>query len=277
MLALVATVAGAWKLATPGLSEREPNHTTKNATPLPEDTEVKAYLGQRLSERSGDVDLFEIEHIGPERAAAEFEVTSIPNMDVTLELLKPGSQEPLIVADSRGLGEGERLPNVPIEPGKVLVRVREQSTERELPTENVSDEYYIRWELLDHDSDFERELNDSLELAEPIALGVDRRAWIGWPGDVDTFCLSEDVQRVLAQVSALAEVDLVLRGVDRPSDRRGKQDENGIGRGETSKIWRNAKAGQLCIEVSANSAADGGRAAHPDETYGVRFIAAPGR
>jgi hypothetical protein len=198
-------------------------------------------------------------------------------MDVVVELLKPGSDEPLIAADARGLGEGERLPNVPLEPGKYLIRVRERPSEGEMPTENVSDEYYVRWEVLPVDPSFEHEPNDSLELAEPLQLGIERRAWIGWPGDVDTFCLAEDAERVIAQVSALGEVDLVLRVVDRRSERSGKVDEQGVGRGETSKPWRSAEAQMLCIEISADPLDGDGRVAQPDETYGVRFITAPGR
>jgi hypothetical protein len=140
----------------------------------------------------------------------------------------------------------------------------------------VSDEYTIRWEILPLDESFEREPNDSLELAEPLALGVERRAWLGWSGDVDTFCLSEDADRVVAQVSALAEVDIVLRVVDRRTERSGKLDENGVGRGETSKSWRSAEAGKLCIEVSADPLDESSRDAHPDQTYGVRFISTPG-
>jgi len=267
----------AWQLATRGPSEHEPNHVTENATSLPVNTDMKAYLGQRLSEDSGDVDLFQIEHVGSMRRAAEVEVSSIPNIDVIVELLRPGREEPLIVADSRGLGQGERLPNVPIEPGTYLIRARERRVEGELPTENVSDAYYVRWRLLDNDRAFEREFNDSLELAEPLGLGAERRGWIGWAGDVDTFCLSEDAKQVVAQVSALGEVDLVLRVVDRRTDRSGKYDDKGAGRGETSKTWRNAEAGKLCVEVSADPRDERGRAAQPDETYGVRFIRAPGR
>jgi serine/threonine-protein kinase len=267
----------AWQLATRGPSENEPHHNAKNATGLPENTEMEAYLGQRLSENAGDVDLFEIEHVGTRRRAANLEVSSIPNMDVIVELLASGQEEPVIVADSRGLGQGERLPNVPIEPGKYLIRVRERSADGKMPTENVSDEYYVRWRLLDDDGTFEHEPNDSLELAEPLDLGTERRGWIGWRGDVDTFCLSEDAERVVAQVSALAEVDLVLRVVDQRTDRSGKYDDKGAGRGETSKSWRNAEAGKLCVEVSADARDERGRAAQPDETYGVRFITAPGR
>ena len=274
---LVGGGVAALQLAMRGPSESEPNHTPRDATPLPENTEMQAYLGQRVSEDSGDVDLFEIEHRGTLRRAANVEVSSIPNMDVVVELLRPGQEAPLVVADSGGVGQGERLPNVPLEPGKYLIRVRERSVEGVLPTENVSDEYFVRWRLLDDDGTFEHELNDSLELAEPLGLEVERRGWIGWRGDVDTFCLSEDAERVVAQVSALTGVDLVLRVVDQRTDRSGKYDNKGAGRGETSNTWRNVAAGKLCVEVSADARDERGRAAQPDETYGVRFIAAPRR
>lgn len=275
---LLATLVGVggWHLATRGPSEREPNHTDKDANRLEERTDMEAYLGQRLDEQTGDIDLFAIAHKGVEGRAAIVEVTSIPNMDVTLELLKEGEQDPFVVADTHGLGEGERLPNVPIEPGTYLIRVREKENVESLPTENVSDEYYVRWELRGPDPSFEREPNDSLELGEPIPFGTERRAWIGWPGDVDTFCLDEDADRVVAQVSALAGVDLVLRIVDRRTERSGKHDAKRAGGGETSKTWRNAKAGLLCVEVSADPRDDRGASAQPDETYGVRFITAPG-
>lgn len=277
LLALAAGGVGAWQIATRGPSEREPNHLADQATRLPENTAMEAYLGQRLSEDSGDVDLFEIENPGGQPRAVEIDVSGIRNMDVVVELLRPGVDEPLIVSDSRGLGEGERLPNVPVDSDNYLIRVRERPDEGAHPTENVSDEYVVRWRAMPDDPAFERELNDSLELGEPLELGVERRAWIGWPGDVDTFCLAQDAERVIAQVSALAEVDLVLRIVDQRTERSAKVDDNGVGRGETSKAWKSPKAGKLCIEVSADVLEPDGRVAHPDETYGVRFVAAPER
>ena len=276
LMLLVGAGVVFWQLATPGLSEQEPNHTAKDATRLPQDTEMVAYLGRRLSETSGDVDLFRIVVPGTEARTAELEISRIPNMDVVVELLERGAKAPFIVADSRGLGEGERLPNVPLQPGRYFVRVHERPAPGALPTENVSDPYLIHWALLDHDPAFEREPNDSLELAERLPLGVDRRAWIGWGGDRDTFCLDEDADQVVAQVSALPEVDLVLRVVDRRTERSQKHDEKGPGRGETSEPWRNAEAGKLCIEVSADPLSSEGRLAEPGRTYGVRFVHAPG-
>ena len=275
LFCLLAGGVATWQVAARGPSEIEPNHLWKDATRLPPDMAMEAYLGRRLSEAASDVDLFELVQTGPGRRAAEIEVTPIPNMDLVVELTKPGADAPLLVVDSGALGEGERLPNVPLEPGSYLIRVYERSVEGELPTENVSDAYFVRWEPLAEDSSFEREPNDSLELAEELELGLDRRAWIGWSGDVDTFCLSQDAERVIAQVSGLAEVDLVLRVVDRPTERSTKIDAKGIGRGETSKAWQGAKGGDLCIEVSADPLDPDSRRAQPDQTYGVRFIAAP--
>jgi hypothetical protein len=164
------------------------------------------------------------------------------------------------------------MPNVPVEPGRYLVRVREKDRAHGLPTENVSDAYALRWALREPDPTFEVEPNDSLELAEPLPLFAERRAWIGWLGDVDTFCLSEGADEVVAQVSALAGVDLVLRAVDRRTNKSVKADTKGVGRGETTKSWRNAEAGELCVEVSADNRRGGGALAQPDQTYGVRFI-----
>lgn len=277
LLALAGIGVGVWQLATPAPSEREPNHVREEATRLPSDTAMRAFLGQRLNEVSGDVDLFEIAYDDPEPGAARIEVTSIPNMDVIVELLSPNADEPRLVSDSGGLGQGERIPNAPLEPGTHLVRVRAKTPAGELPTENVSDAYYVHWSPLQRDPAFEREPNDSLELAELLALGEERRAWLGWSGDIDTFCLSEDAERVIAQVSALAEVDLVLRIVDTRAERSIKVDDKGVGRGETSKPWTNAEAQTLCIEVSADPTDERSLVSQPTETYGVRWIVAPGR
>lgn len=270
---VVATlVVGTWRYIAGGPSEREPNHTEADANRLLEETEVEGYLGRRLDSRTGDVDLFRIAPRGSESSSAVLEVSPIPNMDVMLEVLRPGESDPFIVADSRGLGEGERLPNVPLEDGTYFLRVREKPDGSDHPTENVSDPYYLRWQVRDVDPDFEVEPNDSLEQAEALGLGQERRAWIGWAGDVDTFCLSESAPRVVAQVSALTGVDIVLRVVDRRTERSEKRDASGPGRGETSKTWRNAKAGALCLEISASSNDASSAEAQPDETYGVRFI-----
>ena len=277
-VAVIATLVlgiGAWRYAARGPSEREPNNTHDKANRLARGVEMEGHLGKRIDTVTGDIDFFTIDHKGTAPGTADLTVTPIPNMDLTLGVYRLGEDEPVVMTDVYGLGEGERLPNLPIGDGPYVVQVREKVSEERLPTENVSDEYYISWELREADPEFEMEPNDSLELAESLPLGVERRGWIGWPGDVDTYCLAEDAPRVIAQVSALAGVDLVLRIVDRRNERSSKHDKKGVGRGETTKTWRNAKAHMLCIEISADPDADRGKPAQPDETYGVRFIRAP--
>ncbi|MGB5810929.1 MAG: serine/threonine-protein kinase [Polyangiales bacterium] len=275
IVALVAALlagVGAWRTIASAPSEREPNHSVKRANKLKLATPTEGYLGQRLDSETGDVDLFLLSHQGPGTGTASIEVSPIPNMDIVVELLRPELGDPIVIADSRGLGEGEGLPNIPLEPGTYVLRVREHSREEGLPTENVSDAYTVRWEFRDADAGFETERNDSLELAESLPLGAERRGWIGWSGDVDTYCVGESADAVVAQVSGLEEVDLIVRVVDRQSERSRKIDDNGVGRGETSKTWRNVEAGNFCVEVSADVRDVDGLQAQSDQTYGVRFI-----
>jgi hypothetical protein len=141
----------------------------------------------------------------------------------------------------------------------------------------VSDPYFLRWEPVDPLEAFEKEPNDSLGFSETLALGVERRAWIGWPGDTDVFCLGENAERVVAQLSPVADLDLVLRVLERGTEESRLHDRKGVGRAETSRVLRNVNAGELCVQVSARADAEGGHSANPYETYGVRFKAAASR
>jgi len=275
LLSLLVFGVGVWKFVTRGPSEREPNHTPSEANRLAEGRELQGYLGKRLDPETGDIDVFAIENEGNETRPVSISVSAIPNMDLVLEVFEREGVEPDFVGDAEGLGKGEHLPNVPLDPGTHFIRVREREDQERLPTENVSDPYYVRWDGSDGAPGFEREDNGSLELAESLPLGTERRAWIGWAGDVDTFCLADDADAVIAQVSALEGVDVVLRVVDARSERSAKIDDNGVGRGETSKPWRNVEAGALCVEVSAGPRTERSRSAAVDSTYGVRFIEAP--
>ncbi len=268
-MALLASVS--WYSAARGPLEQEPNERANNANRLDEDVSMKAYLGKRLTPDEGDVDVFAIERGNDGTTQALIDVSAIPNIDIVVELLGP-DMRPLWASDARGIGEPERLPNVPLAPGRHFIRVEEKDGQPAGPTENVSDAYFVRWESTEVDAEFEREPNDSLELAESLPPGLERRGWIGWRDDVDVYCLDAAAESVVAQVSGLPGVDLVLRVVDRERDLSKKYDAHRAGRGESSKPSKNARAGTLCVEVSANAGAAGDRAVEPTQTYGVRFI-----
>lgn len=247
--------------------ELEPNNTPAEANPLPLSRPVAGYLGKRQDIAHGDHDVYTLSL--PEGRAAKqpvrIELAGLPNMDLVFELVRVGQSTPVLVAQSGGVGEAERVPNFPMTEGRYLLRVREAWTRGQLPTENVSDTYRLVWSVHDPAPTDEREVNDSLELAEPIELGKPRTGYLGWAGDVDLYCLSEDASRVSARVTAPAGVDVVLRVVHRRRQRSVPIDAHGVGAPEASDEIKVTGQGQLCFEVAADDAE--GAPSNADDRY----------
>ena len=70
------------------------------------------------------------------------------------------------------------------------------------------------------DPNFERELNDSLELAEPLELGAERRGWIGGQAAWTPSARNADAKGVIAHETHCRRSIWLLRVVDR-RDRSG--------------------------------------------------------
>src|SRR5690606_6386362 len=119
--------------------------------------------------------------------------------------------------------------NFAIEGRVHYLRVRELWESGAFPTENVSDPYTITWRIVEPEEGEEREVNDSLELAEPLRVGEERRGYIGWGGDVDMYCLAEDASDVVARLTPVPSLDLVLERVERPTGRVHRFDEGRVG------------------------------------------------
>ncbi len=270
LLALGAAGAGAFAFehhtAPPPTTESEPTDTITDADRLPVSDRVTAYLGKRLDEQRSDADFYVLENPGGERRTVRIEVSAIPNMDLVFEVFREGINSPLLVADSGGIGMPEAVPNFVIEGTTYYVRVRELWESGRLPTENVSDPYEIRWQIVTPEEGDEREVNDSIELAEPIRVGDTRKGYVGWGGDHDTFCLDEDASNVVARVEGVASLDLALEVVERPTSRVHSYDANAVGQGEVSAPLEDAAAGAVCFVVSAHRPKEG-LGNDPDERY----------
>ena len=246
--------------------EHEPNDMPEQAAVLPEGTTVTGFLGRRASTTIGDVDLYELRN-GGGRHVLSAELRGIPNIDLVLDVFRPGQAEPVLSVDTGGVGEGERIPNFPVGGRGYLLRVREHWLTGHFPTENISDSYQLTWHFIEPAADDESEVNDSLELANPIAIGARRRGYIGWSGDVDTYCVSGEPGSLRARLSAVQDVDLVLRVVDRDRGRSRSVDEGQTSEGEVSQVVADAHAGRVCFEVSAEEAAEGRAAGNPSVPY----------
>ena len=234
-------------------AETEPNDALVTADRLPPDVPFEAYLGRRLDEERSDADFYRLDNPGGERRVIQIEVSAIPNMDLVFEVYKEGiTSAPVLTADSGSMGVAEAVPNFVIDGPTYYLRVRELWESGRLPTENVSDSYTVRWGFVTPEEGDEGEVNDSLELAEGVRVGDRRRGWIGWGGDVDAYCMSEDATDVVARVEGISSLDLVLEVVDRVTGRVRRYDANDVGQGEVAEPVERAGAGSVCFEVSAH-------------------------
>ena len=257
-------------------AEVEPNDAVENANPLPADTEVTGYLGKRQSREFGDADLYRLDGYVPGDAPLELrvDVSALPNIDVMIDVIRAGQQNPVLRADSGGVGVAERIPNFPLGDHEYLLRVRERWIDGRLPTENVSDTYTIRWSVQPHEEGTEQEVNDSLELANPLTAPGSVTGFLGWAEDVDLYCVPEgaDPTTVDVEVSALAGMDVVLRVVDRVIHGSRKIDEAQVGDPERA-AGVEITPGRTCFEVSANVPTNALRRAQPEEAYTLRLVA----
>jgi serine/threonine-protein kinase len=273
-LLVAAGGGGAWawthRPVEPVTTETEPNGELEQADPLPEGVAFEAYLGKRLDPQRSDADFYRLDNPGGGRRTVRIEVSSIPNMDVTFELFRSDISHPLLTADSGGVGQPEVVPNFVIDGPTYYVRVREIWESGRLPTENVSDPYTVRWTYVEPGAHEEREVNDSLELAESIRPGEVRRGYVGWGGDEDVYCLAEDATDVVAILEPVASLDLVLSLVERTTGRVTAFDAHPLGEGERTDPVARARAGALCFEVSARRP-EGGVGNDPDEAYVLRL------
>ncbi|MEM9193357.1 MAG: hypothetical protein AAGF12_29550, partial [Myxococcota bacterium] len=151
----------------------------------------------------------------------------------------------------------ERIPNFPLAGSVYYLRVREVAIAGEPPTENISDAYQISWDYAEVAPEDEAEVNDSLELATRLAIGETRSGYVGWAGDLDNYCLSNNGTNLRATVSGVPGVDLVLRVVDRENHQSRKIDHADIGAGEESALIETGSADSTCFEVSVDLLSDG--------------------
>ena len=233
--------------------ESEPNDVPAEADDLPVGRAMSGYLGRRSGVEQSDADLWALREPEGEHArgprVVRIELGGLPNMDTVLEIFRAGQSEPLLVADSTGVGGAERVPNFVIGEGSYLVRVREVWETGRHATENVSDAYALRWDVVEPPAGDEREVNDSFALAERVLVGEERRGFVGWSGDVDVLCLAEDAPAVSAILEPVASLDLVLRVEERHLGREVAYDSGRAGQGEESAPGAGV-AGQTCFHVS---------------------------
>jgi hypothetical protein len=262
----------AWKLRRMAAErdEREPNNEPAQSNRLTRGVPLRAFLGRRIDATLSDADVFRLSTGAAGGKVARIDVSGIPNMDIVVDVVRAGIERPVLRADSAGVGEGELVPNFVFDGGDYFLRIREVWQRGDLPTENVSDPYFVSWDFVEVGPEDEREINDSLETADEVRTGTRVRGYIGWADDEDTYCLAEDARDVRAVVDGVEGLDLVLTSVSRSERIRHAINAAGVGESETSAVLSNGLARDTCFVVSA-TAEQGGRRANGDAQYVLHF------
>ena len=248
-------------------AEVEPNDEPDQAMPLPPGVIVTGHLGKRQDQSVGDVDLWLITNPGPERRFLRAELGALPNIDVVLDVYRRGQSTPLVTVDSGGERVAEHLPSFPFPPGDFLLRVRERWINGRMPTENVSDTYTLRWELVDAEPGTEVEVNDTFELANVLPLATDVRGHLAWAGDVDVLCAAESAGPVDVVLDGVPGLDLFLRVGDRGGIGAKRIDEGGVGLGERASLDV-VSAGRTCVEIGIVDGGTNGANGSPNGSVG---------
>jgi serine/threonine-protein kinase len=252
--------------------EREPNDLASQANELPSGQEHTGYLGRRQSPERSDADLWLLRNPGGRARPVSIMWSGIANMDTVLEVFRGTQSEPVLIVDNTGIGGGENVPNFALVDAVYYVQVREKWVPGRSPTENVSDEYRIRWDeqhLLPGD---EREINDTHALAERIEEGEARQGFIGWAGDVDVYCAASDIERAIVILESTPRLDVKLQVEERHTDRMRIIDESSTGGTERVPL-SDVRAGSTCLYVSARER-EGAAMSDASERYSLRIVRA---
>lgn len=185
-------------------SEREPNNEPNEAERLYTDVVVEGHLGKRVSLTESDRDWFIIRNEGAERRVLKAELTPIPQMDLVLQAVVFDRSGSTTIAESNvgGPGEGEAISGVSINRSGLFILVREEWVLGRPPTENVSDSYRLRAELLDPE-EHEGEPNDLVGSASKLRMNSTIRGAVGEPGDVDFYCVVGEATPAGKQIRAV--------------------------------------------------------------------------
>ncbi|MGZ3407462.1 MAG: protein kinase domain-containing protein, partial [Polyangia bacterium] len=188
--------------------EVEPNNTPATANAIASGRAVKGQVGKRIAVEESDRDFFRFSVTGSDPKVLRAELTGIPNMELVLEVFD-GTGKKIAEADNGGIGDGEIVPNLKLQPGEHYIAVREVWTAGRPATENVSDWYALTATWKPIEAAHETEPDDVASAALPVAVGETMHGMLGRVDDVDYYYVRGDGRGTLAgEVTGVPGADL---------------------------------------------------------------------
>jgi|LNFM01.1.fsa_nt_gb hypothetical protein len=194
LLAAVAVVLGRRRVEerraqTTREIEFEPNNSAALATLIAPGTNIRGAIGQRPDRAHGDVDFFRLAPRPRARQRLRVELETQPNIDTVIEVFRRGVERAVFVAREARAGEREIVAGLTLdETGEFYLSVHEEDGRAAVPSENITDQYTLRYTLEPIDDDFESEPNDRQPLASALSTREPRRGYIENKDDADVWC-----------------------------------------------------------------------------------------
>jgi hypothetical protein len=198
-----------------GAVELEPNDDIAHATPIDASGLVEGYLSQK-----NDEDYYLLKSDVPRLATVE--LSGVEHLDLALSVVKAGKdgkEQVLLKADDGEIKEPERLVNVAVGPGEVVLKVegafhKQPDGKWARDQENPQVPYRLTVSLAPDDAAVEHEPNNTNETANALALGQSVRGSIHPRKDVDVYKLDLTAQPVKTSFKAtctgVLKVDIAL-------------------------------------------------------------------
>ena len=191
-------------------SEVEPNNSAANATLIAAGTEVRGAIGQRADRTHGDVDFYKLPPIPPGQWRLRVELASQPNIDTVVEVFRSGAEYAVFVAREAGVGQREVVAGLSVQAGEQYFISLHEDERVTVPSENITDQYVLRYTLEPREGALESEPNEREALSSALSTNGERRGYIETAGDVDVWCPTALAQRTSFRITPPPGLDVQL-------------------------------------------------------------------
>ncbi|MBL8681792.1 MAG: protein kinase [Myxococcales bacterium] len=217
--------------------EFEPNNSATLATLIAPATNVRGSIGQRPDRSHGDVDFFRLSPRPPGRYRLRVELETQPNIDTVIEVFRSDIERAVFVAREARAGETEIVAGLTLgDTGEYFLSLHEEDGRASVPSENITDQYTLRYTLEPIGDDRESEPNDRDELASELSTREPRRGYIESQEDSDVWCPRALTAPIRVRLSPPAGMDLELAVIHRDGRAREEIDRARAGEAEVATL-----------------------------------------
>lgn len=256
-------------------SEIEPNNVPSQSTLIAPGVAVTGRIGTRVTRDKGDVDDYRLQAIPAGRWRLRASVMPQPNINTQLVLYREGAEQPVFVAREAATGEREIIAGISVASGtQYFLSLSEDRGVSTVPSENVTDNYTLQYELMRADDGFENEPNEREDLAVSLNATGENHGYIESVDDVDFWCISALAGPTRLTLAPPAGMDLELQV--HPHDGRATETIDAPAGQNESVVLTPSSSRPPCVSIrgSERTPLRKGDGEHP---YGITVSSETGR